>query len=243
MADNPTRCAPASTAWPRATGAAAATRTAVVVGASGLVGGAILDVLLADEAVTAVHAPGRRPLARRHARLTSSVIDLLAPGPLPHADEAYIALGTTIAVAGSQAAFRAVDHDAVLTMARAARSAGITRLGVVSALGADPASRVFYNRVKGEMERDVAALGLAVTVFARPSLLDGDRGALAQPARPGERWSLALLRPFGGLVPAAVRPIAAADVARGLIRAVRQRPAGVHIVPSAELRRLAHEPA
>ena len=102
-----------------------------------------------------------------------------------------------------EAAFRAVDFDAVVATARAARAAGATRLALVSALGADAASRVFYNRVKGETEAAVAGLGYASVAIARPSLLLGDREALGQPARPMEALAMRFSRPLGWLVPRA----------------------------------------
>jgi uncharacterized protein YbjT (DUF2867 family) len=144
-------------------------------------------------------------------------------------------MGTTIKAAGSRQAFRAVDFDAALAFARAARRCGATRLGVVSALGASATSSVFYNRVKGELERAVAALGYDSVVLARPSLLLGDRAALGQPVRSGERIAAALSAPLGWLMPRSVRPIAAGAVALGLLRAVQQCGKGVYTVPSHEL--------
>jgi uncharacterized protein YbjT (DUF2867 family) len=85
----------------------------------------------------------------------------------------------------------------------------------ISAMGADPASRVFYNRVKGETERDLAALRLRSLVVVRPSLLSGHRDEF----RLGERLALTAARPFRALIPAGVRPIAAADVARAMLDA------------------------
>ncbi|HZI14004.1 MAG TPA: oxidoreductase, partial [Myxococcus sp.] len=107
---------------PRSNGAPP--RAVALAGATGLVGRALLEGLLADEAVTAVHALGRRKLDTAHPKLTSHVVDFTALPPLPPVDEVYLALGTTIKVAGSQAAFRAVDFDANLAVARAARAAG-----------------------------------------------------------------------------------------------------------------------
>ena len=110
--DNLIRSAPASTAWAGAGAAAAeaavAARTVVVAGASGLVGREILQGLLTDDSVAAVHVLVRRSLAVRHAKLTTHVVDFAALPLLPRVDEVYLALGTTIKVAGSQAAFRAV---------------------------------------------------------------------------------------------------------------------------------------
>jgi uncharacterized protein YbjT (DUF2867 family) len=214
-------------------------RTALVAGGTGLVGHELLEALMADSSVGAVHALVRTrhaELAKRNG-LTQHVIDYTRPLPsLPPADDAFCCLGTTIKVAGSQAAFRAVDFDAALAFARAARACGATRLGVVSALGADASSRVFYNRVKGELEQAVKTLGYDCVLLARPSLLIGDRAALGQPARPIERAGAAFNVALGWLLPDTVRPIAARTVALGLLRAVQQcdRP-GVFTLPSHEL--------
>lgn len=187
-------------------------RTVIVAGATGLVGRAILAGLLADATVAAAHSLGRRKPAAQHPKLTSHVVDFTALPALPAAQELYLALGTTIAVAGSQQAFRAVDHDASLAAAVAAQAAGVTQVGVVSAMGADPHSRVFYNRVKGELEEALA--------IARPSLLAGDRAQLGPPARRGEEWGFALGKALGFLIPENYRPIEASAVAAALLREV-----------------------
>ena len=237
--DNPIRSAPASTACPRADGAAAAEgRTALVAGATGLVGREILQGLLTDDSVAAVHVLVRRSLDLRHARLTTHVVDFAALPELPRVDEVYLALGTTIKVAGSQAAFRAVDHDANLSVATSARRAGAARLGLVSAMGASARSSVFYSRVKGELEDDLARLGYEGLVIARPSLLVGDRAALGQPIRPGERWGEAVggwLRP---LIPANYRPISARAVAHALLCTV-PTVRGTQILPSGRMQEMA----
>lgn len=195
-------------------------RRVLLAGASGLVGGEILRALLADDTVGAVHVLARRPLNITHPKLRTQVVDFAALPTLPPLDEAYLGLGTTIKVAGSQQAFRAVDFDANLAVARAARAAGARRLGLVSAMGAHPQARVFYNRVKGELEEAVKALGYEGLVIARPSLLLGDRGALGQPVRTGEHVGTLLAGVLRPLIPARYRPIAALDVARALAAAV-----------------------
>ena len=213
-----------------------------LAGATGLVGRQVLQQALADPALHTVQLLGRRlPAVPADRRVQARVVDfsaLPALGPAGPQDAAVCALGTTLRVAGSQAAFRAVDHDAVLACARALRAAGVQRFGLVSALGADPASAVFYNRVKGEAEAAVKALGFAHLVIARPSLLMGDRAALGQPLRWGERLGQALGRPLGPLLPAGWRPIAAAVVARALLQALAQDPAGTLVLESAELQQL-----
>lgn len=198
----------------------ATTRAVALAGATGLVGRAILDGLLADESVTAVHALGRREPDITHPKLTSHVVDFAALQPIPPLDEVYLALGTTIKTAGSRTAFRAVDFDANLSVARAALAAGARRAGLVSAMGADAKSRLFYNRVKGELEDALARLTFEGLVIARPSLLVGDREALGQPVRTAEKAATVVSRLLGPLIPANYRPVAAAHVARALLARV-----------------------
>jgi len=199
-----------------------ARRRVLIAGASGLVGGYLLQALLADATVAEVHALSRSPLRQTDPRLIVHFVDFAQLPELPVVDEVYLALGTTIKQAGSQAAFRAVDHDANLAVAKAALLAGATRIGLVSAMGADAASRVFYNRVKGELEEALAALDTQALVIARPSLLLGDRNALGQPARRGEAISQRIGAWIGALLPANYRPIEARKVAAALLTALPQ---------------------
>jgi uncharacterized protein YbjT (DUF2867 family) len=209
--------------------------TALLAGATGLVG---RELAAQWSGPGGLHLLVRRPLAAAGPLQRVHVVDFTALPALPTADQAYCCLGTTIKAAGSQAAFRAVDFDAVLAFARAARAAGVSRFAVVSALGASPGSGTFYNRVKGEMETALAGLGFATLVVARPSLLAGDRAALGQPARSGERLALALAAPLSPFIPKAWRPIAAATVARALQRALAQGGNGLRVIESSELQEL-----
>jgi uncharacterized protein YbjT (DUF2867 family) len=211
-------------------------RGVVLAGASGLVGRALMEGLLADGSVAAVHALARRDLQVQHPKLTQHRVDFKALPPLPPLDEAFIALGTTIKVAGSQGAFRAVDFDAVLAVAKAARAAGATRLGVVSAMGANARSGIFYNRVKGEMEEALSALGFETLVIARPSFLVGDRESLGQPERGGEKIALVASRVLAAVIPDNLKAIDAAAVAGALLEAVPHR-AGKHVLLSGEMRK------
>ena len=214
-------------------------RIALLAGSSGLVGRALLPLLLASNAYGQTHALGRRatPPFTANPRLTLHVVDFDALATLPAVDDVYIALGTTIKVAGSEAAFRLVDFDAVVNTARAAHAAGATRLAVVSALGADVSSKVFYNRVKGEMQAAVSKLGYTSVVIAQPSLLLGDRTALGQPKRSGEQWATRLLGPFMGWVPRRVRPIPATSVASAMVAAMVDAVPGVRVLSSASMQR------
>jgi uncharacterized protein YbjT (DUF2867 family) len=206
-------------------------RTAVVAGPTGLVGSELVGRLLREPAFRTVVAVSRRPLNLLHQKLDVVEADYAGletalgrnargSGTL----DVFCCLGTTIRSAGSRAAFRRVDHDFVLALGRWACAEHAHRFVVVSALGADPSSRVFYNRVKGEMERDLAALGLASLVIVRPSLLTGSRAEF----RLGEKLALGISAPVRRLIPRSVRPVAAADVAQAMLdAALAQRPAAV----------------
>ena len=207
----------------------------MVAGATGLVGQAVLARLLADKSYDAVHAVGRRAPDQQHPKLVLHITKSLSDITLPPVDDVFIALGTTIKVAGSASAFRAVDFDAVVAVARAARIAGASRLGVVSAMGADSQSKVFYNRVKGEMELAVAGLGFDAVVVARPSLLAGNRDALKQPGRVAEKMSLFAINLFKFLVPANYQPVEADHVAMSLVEAVQAAHTGTRVLLSSEL--------
>jgi len=196
------------------------TRRVLLTGATGMVGTEILRGLLADPSVSSVCSLGRRKPALEHAKLTVLVVDFANLPPLPGADEAYLALGTTIKDAGSQDAFRAIDFEANLAVAKAALAAGVRRVGLVSAMGADAGSNVFYSRVKGELEQALAKLPFEGLVVARPSLLVGDRKRLGQAVRTGERigfWLGSVLRP---LIPRNYLPIEATKVAAALLTTV-----------------------
>lgn len=191
-------------------------RSVALAGATGLVGREILRGLVADPSVAAIHVLGRRKVDALP-KVTSHVVDFRALPALPHLDEVYLALGTTIKSAGSEEAFRAVDFDANLAVAKAALAAGARRAGLVSAMGANAKSRIFYSRVKGELEDTLSALPFERLVIARPSMLAGDRESLGQPARTGEGIALAVSRLLGPLLPGNYRSVAAADVAKSLL--------------------------
>lgn len=203
------------------------TRSALA-GATGLVGSALLRLLLEDPEVERVIAPTRRVLST-HPRLDNPVGSVWPPGP--RVDEAYGCLGTTRKDAGSDAAFRAVDLGLTLAFARAAREAGATRFGLVSSVGADAGSRLLYPRTKGEAEAEVAALGFSSVVIVRPSLLLGKR---AKP-RAAEAVSEPVLKLLSPLLVGPLRKYRAIEgeaVARALRRLLRDAKPGVSVFES-----------
>ncbi|OEC44134.1 nucleoside-diphosphate sugar epimerase [Pseudomonas sp. 1D4] len=203
----------------------------LLAGATGLTGEHLLDRLLNERTVERVLAPSRRPLAT-HPRLENPVGELadLLPqlgGPI---DTAFCCLGSTIRQAGSQEAFRAIDLDLVMAVGRRALELGARHYLVISALGADRGSSVFYNRVKGEMEDALRDQGWPQLTLARPSLLLGPR----QEFRLGERLAAPLMR----LIPGKYRGIEACTLARALWRLALETGEGTRVVESDELRRL-----
>lgn len=191
--------------------------TAVLVGATGLVGSALLRELLSGGHYAAVRALVRRALEPAP-KLEARVVDFDAPASFSDAldvQHVFCALGTTIKKAGSEAAFRHVDFELPLAIARTARQRGATALFVVTAIGADPHSKIFYNRVKGELEQALKELGYPTAAIFRPSLLTGER----QESRPGERLGIAAASALAPLLHGGLRryrPIAAEQVARAM---------------------------
>src|SRR5579864_1686185 len=166
-------------------------RTAVVLGASGLVGGYCLRALVDDPDYTRVLTFGRRELPSfTRAKVAQRVADLatLTAEDFQGAQDVFCALGTTIRKAGSQEAFRHVDMELPLRAAQQAVLAGAEQFVVVSSVGADPASKNFYLRTKGEMERELAKLPFRAIHILRPSLLIGKRPEF----RMGEAMAMAL---------------------------------------------------
>lgn len=203
----------------------------LLAGATGLTGEHLLDRLLSEPTVARVLAPTRRPLAS-HPHLHNPVGELhdQLEQLSGHIDTAFCCLGTTIKQAGSQDAFRAVDHDLVLAFARRARELGARHLLVVSAMGADARSSVFYNRVKGETEEALKAMDWPQLTIARPSLLLGAR----QEFRLGERLAAPLMR----WLPGKYRGIEACALARALWRLALEEGNGIRVIESGDLRRL-----
>jgi uncharacterized protein YbjT (DUF2867 family) len=205
----------------------------LLAGATGLVGRECLALLLDDPAFTRIVVIARRLPQEKvgSPRLDWRVVDfarLDSHRSLFEVDDVICALGTTIKQAGSKARFREVDHDYPVTLARLGVAAGASHFLLVSALGADASSRVFYNRVKGETERDVRALPYRSVTIVRPSLLLGDRREF----RLGER----IAQRLGFLMPGGLKPIHARTVAAALVASAKDKRPGQRVLGSAEIR-------
>ncbi len=204
-------------------------KTAMVAGATGLVGGDVLRLLLEDRMYDRVVALARRPLGIKDDRLEERLVDFdhLEAADLS-ADHVYCALGTTMKLAGSREAFRKVDYDYVRVLAERTRARGTNVFALVSAAGANPKSSNFYLRVKGEAEQAVIAAGFDSVQIMRPGFLVGARSE----HRSGEK---AAVRAFKALEWAMVgplrkyRPIRAVDVACAMIGAAAAAAPGVRV--------------
>lgn len=216
-----------------------AQRCAVIFGATGAVGRHCLNELLASPRYGSVFSIGRRQTGITHAKLTEIATELdqlpnlhpSAPRPI---NDAFCCLGTTIAAAGSQEAFRRVDCTYPTLAARFAKTHGARQFLLITALGADPHSSVFYNRVKGEAEAAVVAEGLECTSIFRPSLLLAERAEF----RWKEKFSEPVLKALSVVMlgPAAkYRPIAAHIVARAMVRVAATATSGTTVYLSDEI--------
>ncbi|WP_404474479.1 NAD(P)H-binding protein [Vreelandella venusta] len=201
--------------------------TAIVLGATGAIGQQLVTQLARRDEVESVIVITRRELDLTR-EFPNAIVSKIQPALLdfeqleaqaaecmPAGAVAFVAFGTTKKQAGSKEAFRRVDYGLVLAFARACKAAGVSRLGVVTAHGANAHSKIFYNQVKGEVEQDIQALGLPCVFFVRPSLLLGrpDDGRLA------EKWASALLAPAAHVLPRSVRPIEVSRVAAAMMNA------------------------
>lgn len=213
------------------------TRTALLLGATGLVGGHCLEVLLADEAYDAVVTLGRRPLNRAHPRLTHHVVDfdrLAEAASLIEARDVFCCLGTTMKKAGSKDAFRKVDFGYPVEAARLAAANGAEQYLLVSALGANTRSAFFYNRVKGEAEEAICALPFGGVYVLRPSLITGARNEVRAGEQVSERVLGALSFALRGPL-RTYRPVAAHTIARALVAIAKRQPGGVRVIPSDQI--------
>lgn len=212
-------------------------RSVLLSGASGLVGAEVLDQLKADASVTRIVVIGRRPMPSLDPRIQSVVVDfdrLESHAELFAVDQIICALGTTMKRAGSKEAFRRVDLEYPLALARLGLAHGAHHFLLITALGADAESRIFYNQVKGELENGLRTLGYRSVTIVRPSLLLGKRKEF----RPFERLAMIV----GEVVPGRYRPVRARDVARALVTAARSDERGLRIIESEQIKEWSDAP-
>jgi uncharacterized protein YbjT (DUF2867 family) len=205
-------------------------KSMVLLGATGLVGSHILAQAVNDDRITRIVLLSRSAIANLHSKVTSIVIPLDAmenAAEAFHADAVICALGTTMKKAGSQNAFRTVDFEYPLNAATLAHRHGIRHFLLVSALGADSRSKVFYNRVKGETESAITRIPFQRITIVRPSLLLGERKEFRMGERIGQL--------FTPLIPAKYRPVYAHDVASVLIASLFDSKSGVQIIESKDI--------
>ena len=211
-------------------------RTVLLLGATGLVGRHLLAGLLRDDSCEQVVTLTRSPIAGvpDRTKLDARIVNFDRPDQWRDhvaVDQAICALGTTIKKAGSRDAFRRVDFDYPLAVAQAVRNQGCRHFLLVSALGANPNARIFYNRVKGELEAALLTLAFDSLSIFRPSLLVGRRDAF----RLGETLGKIAGRWLGFVIPKAYRPIQARTVADAIVQVAARDPVGHRIVTSADM--------
>lgn len=205
----------------------------LLLGATGLVGSHVLDMAIADERIDEVIAPTRRPIPEQPG-LVAPLVDfdsLPEDAPWWRAEAVVCALGTTMRKAGSRKAFCRVDHHYPLQAARIARGHGVPTFVLNSAMGADPHSRYFYNRVKGELERDLRQAGFESLTFVRPGLISGER----EEFRLAERVAEVALKAAGPVLPRKWRVNPAQHIALAMLEAAVEGRAGERTVESREL--------
>lgn len=216
-------------------------KSAVLFGASGLIGNCCLRRLLVHQAYDRVISIGRKPLAASHPKLIHYEVDMSHPDHYRHlmrGEDLFIALGTTMKKAGSKEAFYAVDHDLMFNIAKSGSLQNMNQLVLVSSIGADSRSWVYYLKVKGELEEDVRRLPFWGVHIMRPSVLLGAR----EEQRPAEKLAGQLskgLQYFSGSILGDIAPVAADDVAKAMVQAAQGLKPGVHIHHGSEIAQLA----
>ncbi|HEV8515709.1 MAG TPA: NAD-dependent epimerase/dehydratase family protein [Cyclobacteriaceae bacterium] len=209
-------------------------KIALLAGSTGLIGSQLLELLLNDNQYSSVVAISRKPISSANAKLTNLVCelrDLSSHKSQLKADDVFCCLGTTIKKAKSKEAFRAIDLEAPLQMAKISKELGAKKFMLVSSLGANKNSGVFYNKVKGEVEGAIEQVGFETFHILRPSLLLGPR----KEERAGEDAAKFFYKIFGFLVPKKYQAIESIKVARAMIAYSRQAQSGIFIHESGQL--------
>ncbi|MGB5107219.1 MAG: NAD(P)H-binding protein [Candidatus Zixiibacteriota bacterium] len=216
-------------------------KSALILGATGLVGKSCLDALIKSDLYLQVIAVTRRPLTVSHPKLRNLVVDFDNLEPVAaqfRADDIFCAFGTTIQRAGSKEAFRKIDHAYPLSIAELAVKNGAKQFILVSAVGANPMSSVFYLKVKGDLESAVAKLPFSSQLFFRTAMLDGER----EEKRLLEELGIVFSRAIAFLLVGKLRKYRAVktvDLALAMLVAASQGLTGVHIFDSGQITQMA----
>jgi len=201
-----------------------------IAGATGLVGSKILEILLLEPRIEKIFAFARKVQKRAHPKL-EWIIGELPPGKMPKADALILAIGTTIAKAGSKEVFHQTDVELPFLLATQAKNTGYEHVLNISAKGASPKSSVFFNREKAELEKRLIEIGFKKTVFVRPGLLLGDRTE----NRPGEKIGQFIFRNINFLLPSSLKAVKAEDVAKALTTALLSNKNGTQIIENEKI--------
>ncbi|NCT95484.1 MAG: oxidoreductase [Chitinophagaceae bacterium] len=209
-------------------------KTALLLGASGLTGRNVLQLLLNDSLYTQVTIYVRRPVKLSHPKLIQQVINYETLDTALEADDVFCCLGTTIKKAGSQEAFRQVDLVYPLRVAALQLAAGSTQFNLISAVGASEKSGIFYSRIKGEVEQALQRMGFPQLNIFRPSIIIGERDE----RRTGEKIALGMTRVIAPLLIGSLRkyrPVTALAIARAMLHYAHAAEQGIHIITSDQI--------
>lgn len=211
-------------------------RTALILGASGLTGQVLMQLLLADPLYTTVTIYVRKQVAIHHPKLQQLTVNYEKLDTAVPADDVYCCLGTTIKKAGTQQAFRQVDLVYPQKVAELERNEGSKRFLLISAVGADEHSSIFYSKTKGQVEKAITILGYPCTCILRPSLIMGERSE----RRVGEKIAMILAKIIGPLLIGPLRkyqPVSALGIAKAMQHAAHQFEDGIHFISSDEIKK------
>ncbi|MFZ4545684.1 MAG: oxidoreductase [Saprospiraceae bacterium] len=207
-------------------------KTALIIGASGLIGNLLTLRLLEEKKYEKVKIVVRRKLDIRHPILEQIVSDFEHfPEDKIVADDIFCCLGTTMKKAGSKAAFEKVDYEYPLKLAQIALKNGATQYAIVTAMGADSKSMIYYNRVKGDIEKALIDLHFPNLMIFRPSMLLGDR----KEHRVAEKIGIFFMKLLEPLTPLKYKGIQASKVAAAMSEMAQKGLKDVHIVESGEM--------
>jgi uncharacterized protein YbjT (DUF2867 family) len=207
-------------------------KTAIIIGATGLVGNVLTDELLKDNRYEKVRILVRKKIEKQHPKLEQIIFDFNAPdSALIFGDEVYCCLGTTIKKAGTKEAFRKVDFDYPQTIAKIAKKNGIKQFSIISSMGANPNSKIFYSKVKGEIEEALKQIDFQSLIIVRPSMLLGNRGEF----RLGERIGKVFMNLFSIFIPKNFKAVTATKVAKTMVLALNKRNKGITCIESNEI--------